>query len=334
MAQWDDNHILVTERTGKLYRVNLNSGAITEIIGVPEVYARGQGGLLDIAIDTSNPTHNCSERWLYFTYSKPVAGGAATTLARAQLHGQQLSQWQDLLITTPASRTHKHFGSRIAIRNDKLFFGVGERGHRPNAQDLSNHAGKILRLNLDGTVPTDNPFRTTANAQPEIWSYGHRNPQGLCFDEQGRLWEAEHGPRGGDEINQIQPGANYGWPLVSFGKEYYGPFSVGNGTELPGINGPVKVYIPSIAPGSLLCLPQGRANTTRLLLGALALKHINWVEINEAGEAVAEIRLQEALQQRIRSLLLARNGDLLFATDSGNLYRLPGFSEHSALLVR
>ena len=192
--------------------------------------------------------------WLYFTYVKEIEGEGATVLARAKLNKNKFYSWQELLVTSSRSDTSHHFGSRIAFDNNgHVFFGIGDRGERPNAQDISNHAGSILRLNLDGSIPHDNPFVNTKNALPEIWSYGHRNPQGLTYDiKTNRLWEIEHGPRGGDEINLIIKGANYGWPVISYGKEYWGPLAVGEGTHRKGMEQPVKVYIPSIAPGSLL----------------------------------------------------------------------------------
>ena len=171
---------------------------------------------MDVArIDTPD-----SPTWYYFTYSKASNGQAATTLARAQLNNNQLSQWQDLLVTQSLSDASRHFGSRIAFDTQgHVFFSIGDRAHRPNGQDLSTHAGSILRLHLDGSVPTDNPFVSNNKALPEIWSYGHRNPQGLIFDARtNRLWSNEHGPRGGDEINLVKAGANYGWPVTSTGK--------------------------------------------------------------------------------------------------------------------
>mgnify|MGYP002526237288 FL=1 len=162
----------------------------------------------------------------------------------------------DLLVTRSASSTGRHFGSRIAFDGaGHLFFSVGDRGVRPNAQNLSTHAGSILRLDLNGNVPEDNPFVHQTGALPEIWSYGHRNPQGMFYDRnQQRLWSIEHGPRGGDEINLILPGLNYGWPIISYGKEYWNPFPVGEGTEKEGMEQPVKFYVPSIAPRKFACL--------------------------------------------------------------------------------
>ena len=350
MALIGPDKLLVTERGGKLLQLDLTSGKQRNIKGLPPIYADGQGGLLDIQLGpkvahtssepSSDPSANTDsgtalgisskKQWLYFTYSKPVSGLGRTTIARAQLRGSKLVEWQDLLVTQSATDTGRHFGSRIAF-DDKghLFFSVGDRGHRPNGQDLTTHAGSIMRLNLDGSVPEDNPFvsgsnKSNENALPEIYSYGHRNPQGLTFDaENQRLWSIEHGPRGGDEINLIKPGANYGWPVVSFGKEYWGPISVGEGTFKEGMEPPTKVYTPSIAPSSLLVY-SGRAFTEwegDLLSGALKLTHLNRVELD--GElATSEERLLTELNERIRQIIEDEQGYLLISTDSGSIYRL------------
>ncbi|MDW7771894.1 MAG: PQQ-dependent sugar dehydrogenase [Desulfobulbaceae bacterium] len=264
--------------------------------------------------------------WLYFTYSKDRDGLGATTLARARLDTDRLTDWQDLLVTQSTTGTSRHFGSRIAFDNNgHLFFTVGDRGDRPNGQDLSTHAGSVLRVNLDGPVPADNPFVQRENALPEIWSYGHRNAQGIVYDrEHDRLWIIEHGPRGGDEINLVLPGRNYGWPVISHGKEYWGPVRVGEGTEKEGMEQPVKVYTPSIAPGSLL-LYSGKAFPAwqgNLLAGALVLRHLNRIVIDPDGRAAGEERLLESLDERIRALVESPEGWLYLSTDSGRILRI------------
>jgi glucose/arabinose dehydrogenase len=182
-----------------------------------------------------------------------------------------------------------------------------------------------MRLRLDGSIPDDNPFLSRDNALPEIWSYGHRNPQGLLYDNNtGNLWSIEHGPRGGDEINLVVKGANYGWPVISYGKEYWGPVSIGEGTEKPGMEQPVKVYIPSIAPGSLLlysatAFPQWQGN---LFSGALKLRHLNRVSISVDNKAIAEERLLGDLNERIRALAQSPEGWIYFSTDSGKIIRM------------
>lgn len=321
----DDQHLLVTFREGKAMLLNLDSGDWQQLSGMPHVAVYGQGGLLDVAKEPK-PS---GKPWYYFTYSQSVtgkSGQAATALARAKLEGNRLIQWQELLVTQSASDTSRHFGSRIAFdQSDHLFFSVGDRGHRPNGQDMTTHAGKILRLNLDGSVPEDNPFVRTPNALHEIWSLGHRNPQGMAYDSTtGRLWSIEHGPRGGDEINLIRKGVNYGWPVTSHGKEYWGPVDVGEATEKAGIESPKKVYIPSIAPGSLMLytgssFPAWRGN---LFSGALKLRHLNRVEPQADGSIRHEERLLESLDERIRALAQSPEGWIYFSTDSGGIYRI------------
>lgn len=320
MAFVGSDELLFTERQGRVKKLSPATGEIAEIVGAPAVLASGQGGLLDVSVKSYVPGD-----WIYFTYSKPQEGGAATALARAKLEGNELRDWQDLLVTRSVTDHDHHFGSRIAFDGKgHLFFSVGERGERSNAQDISNHAGKILRLHLDGRIPADNPF-AAGGGLAEIWSFGHRNPQGLVYDAaHDRLFSNEHGPRGGDEINLIKPGRNYGWPVVSHGKEYWGPVQVGEGTTKPGMEDPIKVYTPSIAPGSLLlysgkAFPKWRGN---LFSGALVLKHLNRVVLSEAGEAVGEERLLTDLRERIRALAESPEGWLYLSTDSGRILRL------------
>jgi len=322
MAFLSPTQLLVTERSGRLRLLDIETSATRELGGLPTVVAEGQGGLLDVAIGADY----ADEGWIYFTYSKPRGSAATTALARARLAGERLGDWQDLLVADAATGTRRHFGSRIAFDGDgHLFFGIGDRGERKLAQDRSNHAGSILRLNLDGSVPADNPFVGDPGARDEIWSYGHRNPQGLYFDRTtGRLWEIEHGPRGGDEINLVTKGGNYGWPVVSHGKEYWGPLAVGEATSKPGMEDPRKVYIPSIAPGSLLvyrgeAFPQWRGN---LFAGALKLQHLNRVGLSAAGQAISEERLLEDLGERIRALAESPEGWIYLSTDSGRILRL------------
>lgn len=329
-----DNQLLITYRDGTIRLLNPANGTTQDVSGQPTIRQYGQGGLLDVArldvarLDSSNlaSDNNRKATWYYFTYSKAKDGQAATTLARAKLNGAQLTQWQDLLVTQSFSDASRHFGSRIAFDNEgHVFFSIGDRAHRPNGQDISTHAGSIIRLNLDGSIPKDNPFIGTTNALPEIWSYGHRNPQGLQFDPQtNRLWSNEHGPRGGDEINLITAGANYGWPDVSHGKEYWGPIAVGESTEKEGIISPLKVYTPSIAPGSLL-LYRGTAFPNwqgHLFSGALKLRHLNRVSVTDTGKLENEERLLKELDERVRALVLDPQGWLYFSADSGAIYRL------------
>jgi glucose/arabinose dehydrogenase len=322
MAFINPDELIFTERSGDIKLLNLNSLKLTTLIGAPSVVANGQGGLLDVAI---GPNY-AQSGWIYFTYSKLTPDGAATTLARAKRTKHQLTNWQDLLVGQSATSQGQHFGSRIAFDDENhIYFGIGDRGEREQSQNLDNHMGSILRLNLDGSVPDGNPFSSNKKALDEIWSYGHRNPQGLQFDHDKKvLWSIEHGPRGGDEINLIQKGKNYGWPVVSHGKEYWGPFDIGEGQTKKGMEPPVKVYIPSIAPGSLLvysgdAFPNWRGN---LFAGALKLQHLNRITISPDNRATNEERLLGDLNQRIRALAQSPQGWIYLSTDNGNIFRL------------
>ena len=319
LAYVDDSTLLVTERNGAIKSVNLATGKHQVVAEIPNVWAQGQGGLLDIALSPFE------ENTLYVTYSKNVEGEGATTLASAVYIDGQLSNWRDLLVSTSRTDTGRHFGSRIAFDDNSVYFSIGDRGERSNGQNTRTHAGSIVRLNPDGSIPSDNPFISSSRALNEIWSYGHRNPQGLFFDPvSDRLWSIEHGPRGGDEINVIKKGANYGWPIVSFGKEYWGPVQVGEAIEKEGIEPPVKTYVPSIAPSSLVLYRGNKFPELKgkLLAGALKLTHINIVALSNDGEAIAEQRILSDLGERIRDIEVSPSGEIFFSTDNGNLYRL------------
>lgn len=320
------NKLLITDRNGPVRLLNLDKNTSIILKYSPSVMVDGQGGMLDVAL----PPDYKRSGWVYFTYVKEVQGEGVTVLARSKLIKDKFSQWQDLLVSRSSSDANYHFGSRIAFDNDgHVFFSIGDRGNRPNGQDLTNHAGSIIRLNLDGSIPQDNPFINTKGALPEIWSYGHRNPQGLTYDfMEKRLWSIEHGPRGGDELNLIVRGANYGWPIISYGKEYWGPVAVGEGTHREGMQQPVKVYIPSIAPGSLMiysgdALPRWKGN---LFSGALKLRHINRIVIDESGKSNKEERLFESMNERIRAITQSPEGWIYFSTDSGKIYRVSPLS--------
>ena len=322
MSFISENKLLVTERSGSVLLIDLEISKKAILKNTPKVLHDGQGGMLDVAVSPGYKKNG----WIYFTYVKDDGGEGITVLARAKLKQNRFVQWQDLLLTKSRTKESYHFGSRIAF-DDKghVYFGIGDRGVRPNAQNLTNHAGSILRLNLNGSIPNDNPYVRNKSALPEIWSYGHRNPQGLSYDfNNKRLWENEHGPRGGDEINLVNPAVNYGWPEISYGKEYWGPFAVGEGTHRDDIEQPVKVYIPSIAPGSLIiysgdAFPKWKGN---LFSGALKLRHINRIVLNTKGEAIKEERLFRSLDERIRALVQSPQGWIYFSTDSGKIYRI------------
>ena len=320
LAFISNTQLLITERAGSIKLLDTQNKTLTPIQGAPAVMAQGQGGLLDVAVPPDFKTGD----WIYFTFVRNKGGEGVTVLARAKLTTNKLVQWQDLLETQSATGAGRHFGSRIVFdENGYVYFGVGDRGERPMSQDLSNHAGSVMRLYRDGRVPQDNPFNQRADVQPQIWSYGHRNPQGMAYDYANkRLWLIEHGPRGGDEINRVLPGRNYGWPVISYGKEYWGPLAVGEGTHREGMEQPIKQYTPSIAPSSLLLysgnsFPAWRGN---LFSGALKLTHLNRVTLSEDGKAIGEERLLDELDERIRALAQGPQGWLYFSTDSGKIY--------------
>ena len=256
MAFLPGGDLLVTERGGKLRIVRGGKLLPTPVAGVPAVVATGQGGLLDVALHPQFATN----KTVYLTYSKQVTGGSTTALHMARLENDALVGGKDIFVAETKGRPG-HFGSRITFdKTGHLFISVGDRQIAPEgdltkhpAQDLSNHHGKIIRLNLDGSVPADNPFAKQAGAKPEIWSYGHRNPQGLLVHPvTGDLWEVEHGPQGGDEFNLIQPGKNYGWPVVGFGVNYGPGKAIHASTMAPGMENAKHVWVPSIATSGLL----------------------------------------------------------------------------------
>lgn len=320
-----ENNLLFTIKSGEIAILDLEKNKIKYLQNTPDILYDGQGGLLDVQ---KGPNFK-KDKTLFFTYVKKIGRDSVTTLASVKLINEELIGWKDLLISKSKSNTTRHFGSRITFDEDNhVYFSIGDRGVRPNGQDLSTHAGSIIRLNLDGTIPKDNPFVNEGGKLAEIYSYGHRNPQGLFYDKLSKnLWSIEHGPRGGDEINLIQKGGNYGWPSISYGKEYWNPMPVGEGTHKEGMIQPKKVYIPSIAPSSLIVY---RGNTFpnwngNIFSGALKLRHLNRIVINEYDEVIKEERLLENLGERIRNIIESPKGDLYISTDSGNIYSLKPF---------
>lgn len=320
MAFLDDNRLLITQKDGKIHLYNLSTSKLYSLQNPPKSKLQGQGGLLDVQI---SPNYK-KDKWIYFTYVKEVDSSAVTVIARAKLKDKSFYSWQELLVSDSASSTGVHFGSRITFdEKGHLYFSIGDRGVRPNGQDLLTHSGAILRLNLDGTTPKDNPFVGNFDALDEIYSYGHRNPQGLFYDKlTQKIFSIEHGPRGGDEINIIEAGKNYGWPVISYGKEYWGPFSVGEGTKKAGMEQPIKVYTPSIAPSSLIVYSGKIYKQWRgdIFSGALKLRHINRIVLDENQKVIKEQRLFEQLNERIRNIVESPNGYIYFSTDNGRIY--------------
>lgn len=307
-----DGRILVTERAGEIRIVKDGKLLDEKITGVPAVYAEGQGGLLDIQL---HPDYD-DNGWIYITFSKPGPGGSATTVARAKLDGNSLTGLEELFTAQPYTNSGVHFGSRIAFDgNGYMFVSSGERGTMANAQSLENHLGKILRLHDDGKVPTDNPFVSTPKAKPEIWSYGHRNPQGLIYDkETGILYDHEHGPRGGDELNIVVKGKNYGWPAITYGINYDGT-PITDKTSMEGMEQPVTYYVPSIAPCGMTKVTSDKYPgwKNNIFIGALALTHISRVEIGANGEVKKEKLLDKT--GRFRAVVQSPDGYIYAATE-------------------
>ena len=315
MTFLDENYMLITQKEGKISLLDLKSKTIIDIKNVPKVFNKGQAGLLDIQNKNG---------WIYLTYAKNINGNGATVLTRAKLEKNSLVNFEELLVSKSISTTTAHFGSRITFdESGHLFFSIGDRGVRENGQDLKTHAGSILRLNLDGTVPSDNPFVNNPKALSEIYSYGHRNPQGIFYDKESKkLYAIEHGPRGGDEINLIEKGSNYGWAIVSKGKEYWNTSYVGEYRTNKEYKDAIKVYTPSIAPSSLIVYSGKKYKSLKgnLLSGALKLRHLNRIVLNTKGEVIKESRLLENLNERIRNVIESPNGEIYISTDSGNIY--------------
>lgn len=311
--------VLITEKEGRL--LLMHDGEVTELSGLPEVEVTGQGGLLDVLV----PEDFAQSREVFLTYAKAQPdGGAGTAVLRAMLPEGwgALQEVRTIFEMTPGSSGGRHFGSRLVEGpDDTLFVTIGERGVAEAAQDLSRHNGSVLRLHRDGTFPQDNPFVETEGAQPEIWSYGHRNPQGAAMDAAGRLWVAEHGARGGDEVNLIEKGGNYGWPVISYGTHYSGA-TIGEGTEKPGMAQPVSYWDPSIAPSGMVFL-QGSAFPEwegDALVGSLKFDFISRL----SGDPLTEVERIEAPETgRVRDVDQGPDGAIWFLSESeGTLYRM------------
>jgi aldose sugar dehydrogenase len=292
MAWLPDGRLLVTERAGEILVFKDDKFTGEKLTGVPPVLNKGQGGLLDI---TLHPDYE-NNKWIYIAYSKAVEGGATTAITRFKLNGNQVTDLEELFTAKPYIPADFHFGSRIVFDKDNfIFFSAGERGTQPKVQELNNDHGKIHRLHDDGRVPKDNPFANQSGAKGSIWSYGHRNPQGMVYDKAtDRLWAAEHGPKGGDELNLIEKGKNYGWPKTSYGINYDGTILTKD-KELPGITNPTRYWVPSIAPCGMTIVTSDKypAWKGNILVTALAFKHIARVELKDTSYVREEQLLQD-----------------------------------------
>ncbi len=322
LAFLPDGRMLVTERPGRLRLVGADGTVSAPIAGVPQVYARGQGGLLDVVLDPAF----AENQLVYLSYSEPGGPGGGTAVTRAKLAGDKLEQLQVIFRQVPKLDSGHHFGSRLVFLQDgTLIVTLGDRNRREHIADMKSHVGKLVRINPDGSIPADNPFAGQAGYAPEIYSLGHRNAQGATLHpETGALWTAEHGARGGDEINQPQPGKNYGWPVISYGREYSGG-KIGEGTEKAGLEQPVYYWDPSIAPAGMTFytgdkFPAWRGN---LFVGALKFKLLTRLTM-EGDRVVAEERLLQDLDERIRDVVQGPDGYLYLLTDDddGRILRL------------
>jgi aldose sugar dehydrogenase len=326
LAFLPDRRMLVTERPGRMRIVGKDGTLSPALAGVPKVFASGQGGLLDVVLDRSFAQNHT----IYFCYAEPVEGRARTALARARLIAEGTARIEAVEVifrqAGPLSGGN-HFGCRIVqTPDDNLFLTTGDHfTTRDQAQILGNDLGKIIRIRPDGSVPPDNPFVGRAAAEPAIWSYGHRNAQGLALHPvTGKLWEHEHGPRGGDEVNIIEKGKNYGWPVIGYGIDYSGA-KIHDSTHKAGMEQPIKYWVPSIAPSGMTFYAGNLFASWRgsLFIGALAGQVLVRLEL-DGDKPVKEERLLQELRERIRDVREGPDGALWLATDSssGRILRL------------
>lgn len=326
MAFLPDGGVLITERPGRLRLLRMPGGLSAPLAGVPQVAAQGQGGLLDVALSPSF----AQDRYVYLSYAESDGSRSGTVVGRGRLSADAgaLDDFQVLFRQAPKLSQGLHFGSRLAFDGKGyLFIALGENNQRPTAQDLDKLQGKVVRLKADGSVPADNPFAGKAGARPEIWSYGHRNPQGMALNPwTGALWESEHGPRGGDEINLVRPGGNYGWPLATYGINYSGqPIPEAKGETLPGMAPPLYWWARSPAISGMAFYDADRFPAWRgsLFIGALADRELIRLAL-DGDKVVAEERLLGERKARIRDVRQGPDGHVYVLTDAspGELLRL------------
>jgi aldose sugar dehydrogenase len=320
LAFLPDGRMLVTERPGRLRLVSAGGQVSQPLVGLPRIAARGQGGLLDVVIDPGF----AENRQIYLAFAEPRENNAAATAvvkARLNLAGTALEAVTPIFQQQPAGNTGRHFGSRLVFgRDGTLFISTGDRGNMEmSAQDPATHIGKIIRIRTDGSVPADNPFVGRAGYRPEIWSMGHRNPQGAALHPTtGALWTIEHGARGGDEINIPQKGLNYGWPVITYGIDYSGR-KIGEGQSKPGLEQPVHYWDPSIAPSGALFYTADRYRGWRgsLFTGGLAGQVLMRVTL-DGNKVTGEERLLREISERIRDVRQGPDGLIYLLTDATN----------------
>jgi aldose sugar dehydrogenase len=311
-----DGRMIVTERPGRLRLVDSEGHVSAPLAGVPTVYAQGQGGLLDVALDPAFETNHI----IYLSFAEPGPDGTAgTAVARAHLSDSALDEVRVIYRQQPKVKSDNHFGSRIAFgRDSTMWITQGERfAFREQAQDLSSDLGKIVRINRDGSIPRDNPFVSRTDARPEIWSYGHRNVEAAAVDPAtGQLWTVEHGARGGDELNHPEAGKNYGWPVISYGRNY-DLTPIGEGAVKQGMEQPVYYWDPVIAPSGMLFytgdkFPEWRGS---IFVGGLASQALVRLTLRNGVVATEERYLHE-LHERIRDVRQGPDGDIYLITDN------------------
>lgn len=320
MTWLPDGSMLVTEKSGILYHIK--NGQKTEVKNVPVVYNRGQGGLLDIAL---HPNYE-KNGWIYITYasSEGEGEGGNTKLIRAKLENESLTNIESLYKCGPNTTKGQHFGSRIVFDNDGyLYFSAGERGnHFVNPQDITRDNGKIYRLNDDGSIPKDNPFVGKNGAKEAIFSYGHRNPQGMIKNPvTGAIWAHEHGPQGGDEINIIKKGANYGWPVVTYGIDYDGTI-ISPDKEKPGLEKPIYYWVPSIAPSGMVFVTSDRYPDWKgnLLVGSLKFQYLELVKLN-GNEVIGRQKIATDIG-RVRNVAQGPDGYIYLGVEGKGIIKI------------
>ncbi|MBN9337298.1 MAG: PQQ-dependent sugar dehydrogenase [Chryseobacterium sp.] len=323
IVQLPNHNFLVTEKTGFINLVSPDGKSVTKITGLPKVDSRGQGGLLDIVIDPDFENNQT----IYWTFSEPYEKGNLTSVGKGLLSGNKIVNPIVIFRATPSYDGRLHYGSRLAFdKSGNLFVSTGERSDletRPLAQDLKAYLGKIIKIDKNGKPAAGNPFIGNSKAQPEIYSYGHRNPQGIAIHpETGELWETEMGPRGGDEINLIKAGKNYGWAKITYGIEYSGE-KINNGlTKKEGLEQPVYYWDPVISPSGITFYTGNIQEwKNNLFIACLSGEKINRI-ILENNKVVGEERLLEDQHERFRDVFDGKDGNLYAITDSGKLYRI------------
>lgn len=329
MAILPDGNMLITEKGGKLKHFNPQTNAVKEIKGLPEVYVRGQGGLFDLAL---HPEYE-ENGWIYITHAYSEGGNAGNTaLMRAKLEGDQLVEQEVLFKGTPLRDSNPHFGGRIEFdKEGYLYLSIGDRGAMEEAQNPENILGTVMRFNDDGSIPEDNPFVNDKSKRPEIFSYGHRNPQGMAMNpESGEIWEHEHGPQGGDEINIVRKGNNYGWPVITYGINYDNSI-ITDVREKEGMQQPVWYYVPSIAPCGMDFYTGDKFPNWKgdLFVGSLKFRYVERLEVVDDRIVSSELLLEDI--GRVRTVREGSDGNIYVVVEApGMIVRMSPASADKA----